>query len=50
MILHTFRAPVGEPFGVFCILLGSLFEVLFLTLLRGTEYQRVTVSLGVWGP
>ena len=41
LILDTFRAPAGEPFGVFCALLGVLFEVLFLTTFEGT---RVTAS------
>ena len=41
LILDTFRAPAGEPFGVFCALLGVLFEVLFLITLKGT---RVTAS------
>ena len=41
MILDTFRAPAGEPFGVFCALLGALFEVLFLTTFEG---NRVTAS------
>ena len=41
MILDTFRAPAGEPFGVFCALLGALFEVLFLTTFEGT---RVTAG------
>ena len=41
LILDTFRAPAGEPFGVFCALLGVLFEVLFLITFEGT---RVTAS------
>ena len=41
LILDTFRAPAGEPFGVFCALLGALFEVLFLTTFEGT---RVTAG------
>ena len=41
LILDTFRAPAGEPFGVFCVLLGALFEVLFLITFGGT---RVTAS------
>ena len=41
LILDTFRAPAGEPFGVFCALLGALFEVLFLTTFEG---NRVTAS------
>ena len=41
MILDTFRAPVGEPFGMFCVLLASLFEVLFFTTFEG---NRVTVT------
>ena len=41
MILATFRAPAAEPFGVFCALLGALFEVLFLTTFEGT---RVTAG------
>ena len=41
LILDTFRAPAGEPFGVFCALLGVLFEVLFLTTFEGT---RVTAT------
>ena len=31
MILVTFRASVGKPFCLFCVLLGSLFEVLFFS-------------------
>ena len=41
MILDTFRAPAGEPFGVFCALLGVLFQVLFLITFEGT---RVTAT------
>ena len=41
LILDTFRAPAGEPFGVFCALLGVLFEVLFLITFEGT---RVTAT------
>ena len=41
LILDTFRAPAGEPFGVFCVLLGVLFEVLFLITFEGT---RVTAG------
>ena len=41
LILDTFRAPAGEPFGVFCAILGVLFEVLFLTTSEGT---RVTAT------
>ena len=41
LILDTFRAPAGEPFGVFCALLGALFEVLFFTTFEGT---RVTAG------
>ena len=40
-ILDTFRAPAGEPFGVFCVLLGVLFEVLFLITFEG---ERVTAT------
>ena len=36
LILDTFRAPAGEPFGVFCALWGVLFEVLFLITFEGT--------------
>ena len=41
MILDTFRASAGEPFGLFGVLLGSLFEVLFFTTSGG---KRVTAS------
>ena len=41
MVLDTFRASVGKPFAVFCVLLGSLFAVLFFTVFQG---NRVTVS------
>ena len=41
LILDTFRAPAGEPFSVFCALLGVLFEVLFLITFEG---NRVTAS------
>ena len=41
LILDTFRAPAGEPFGVLCALLRALFEVLFLTTFEGL---RVTAS------
>ena len=41
MIFVYFRASVGEPFGLFCVLLGALFEVLFLTTFEGT---RVTAG------
>ena len=41
LILHTFRAPVVEPFVLFCMPLGSLFEVLFFTTFEG---NRVTTS------
>ena len=47
MILDTFRASVGEPFGLFGVLLGTLFEVLFFTTFEG---NRVTARAGVWGP
>ena len=60
MILDTFRASVGEPFGSFGVLLGTFLKCCFLPLLRGTgyqrvsagisEYQRVTARAGVWGP
>ena len=54
MILGTFRASVGEPFGLFGVLLGSLFEVLFLYHFRGepgiSGKQREKVGVGVWGP
>ena len=41
LILDTFRAPAGEPFGVFCSVSGALFEVLFLTTFEG---NRVTAG------
>ena len=41
MILDTFRASVGKSFGLFCVLLGTLFEVLFFTTFEG---NRVTAS------
>ena len=41
LILDTLRAPAGEPFDVFCGLLGVLFEVLFLITFEGT---RVTAT------
>ena len=41
MSLDTFRASVGEPFGLFGVLLGTLFEVLFLTTFQG---NRVTAG------
>ena len=41
MILDTFRASVGEPFGLFGVLLGTLFDVPFFTTFEGT---RVTAS------
>ena len=41
LIIDTFRAPAGEPFGGFCALLGALFEGLFLTTFEG---NRVTAS------
>ena len=57
MILDTFWASVGEPFGLFGVLLGTLLEVLFFTTFEGnrvtagiSEYQRVTARAGVWGP
>ena len=36
MILDTFRASVGEPFGLFGVLLGTFLKCCFLQLLRGT--------------
>ena len=57
MILGTFRASAGEPFGLFGVLLGSLFEVLFFTTFEGnrqtvtnSEQQRVTAGVGMGGP
>ena len=41
MILDTFRASVGEPFGLFGVLWGTLFEVFFFTTFEG---NRVTAS------
>ena len=41
MILDTFRASVGEPFGLFGVIWGTLFEVLFFTTFEG---NRVTAS------
>ena len=41
MILDTFRTSVGEPFGLFGVLLVSLFEVLFFTTFEG---NRVTAT------
>ena len=41
MISDTFRAPVGEPFGMFCVLLASLFEGWFFTTFEG---NRVTAG------
>ena len=41
MILATSRASVGEPFRWFCLLLGTLFEVLSLT---AFEVNRQSVS------
>ena len=40
-ILDTFRASVGEPFSLFDVLLGTLFEVLFFTTFEG---NRVTAG------
>ena len=37
MILETFRASVGEPFGLLGVLLGTLFEVLFFTTFEGNQ-------------
>ena len=36
-IINTFRVSVGKPLGLSGLLLGTLFEVLFLPLLKGTE-------------
>ena len=48
IILHTFRAPVGEPFGLFCILLGCFFEVSFFTTFEGNRISASsTVPEGV---
>ena len=41
MSVDTFRAPVWEPLKMFCVLLGSLFEVLFFTTFEG---NRVTAG------
>ena len=41
MIIASFRASVGEPFGKFCVLWGTLFAVLFFTTFEAT---RVTVG------
>ena len=41
LILDTFRAPAGQPFDVFCTLLGVVFEVWFLITFEGT---RVTAT------
>ena len=41
LILDTLRAPAGEPFDVFCGLLGVLFEVLFLITFEGTRVTAV---------
>ena len=50
LILDTFRAPAGEPFGVFCVLLGALFEVLFLTTFEGNRVTASNIRARVWGP
>ena len=57
MILDTFRAPVGQPFDLFYVLLGSVFEVVLFTTLEGnrvtasiSDKQRQTARAGVWGP
>ena len=36
MILDTFRASVGEPFGLFGVLLATFLKCCFLQLFRGT--------------
>ena len=50
LILDTFRAPAGEPFGVFCALLGVLFQVLFLITFEGTRVTATDSRSRVWGP
>ena len=50
LILDTFRAPAGEPFGVFCTLLGVFFEVLFLITFEGTRVTTGNSESRVWGP
>ena len=37
MILASFRASVGEPFGLLCVLWGTLFEMLFFTTFQGNR-------------
>ena len=50
LILDTFRAPAGEPFGVFLALLGVLFQVLFLITFEGTRVTATDSRSRVWGP
>ena len=50
MILDTFRAPAGKLFGVFCVLWGVLFEVLFLITFEGTRVTASNSKSRVWGP
>ena len=50
MILGTFRTSVGEPFGLFGVLLGSLFEVLFFTTFEGNRVSAANSGRKwVWG-
>ena len=44
MILGTFRAAVGGPFGLFGVLLNSLLEVLFFTTSEVNRQQRQAAS------
>ncbi len=37
MILASFRASVGKPFGLFRVLLDAFFAVLFFTIFQGNR-------------
>ena len=50
MILVTFRASAGKPFGLSGVLLGTLFEVLFFTTFEGNRVTAGAAAIGVWGP
>ena len=50
MILDTFRASAGEPFSLFGVLLGTLFEVLFFNTFEGNRVTAGELAAGVWGP
>ena len=50
MILDTFRASLGEAFGLFGVLLGTLFEVLFFTTFEGNRVSAANSGRKwVWG-